>query len=283
MKEKTVIERFIEMEMEYFRPMLERQKIASDEARLAWRNETVSQRIERISLETYELSNGVVSNGLFQGLKLNRDAWWGKSDLGSQCLGLYEKEVSDFISKQEPYEVFLDIGAADGYYGIGMLHAKKAKKSICFELSEQGQQAIKNNWILNHRPGELCVYGEANPQSIEDIAPALSSNSLVLIDIEGIEFSLLSPRTIYILRHCTVIIEIHNWVVDFKEKYIKLLKDLDVHFEVTALSHSNRDIQKIPLLRSYTDDNRLLVTSERRPCLMRFLHLEPKHRLCANS
>ncbi|MDC0461894.1 hypothetical protein OAM34_02680 [Alphaproteobacteria bacterium] len=55
--------------------------------REAWRKETVAQRLERVSLETYDLCEGKVSQGLFRGLQLNRETWWGKSDLGAQCLG----------------------------------------------------------------------------------------------------------------------------------------------------------------------------------------------------
>ncbi len=271
-----MIELFIQKELEYFEPMLARQMLVTDEIRRVWRSETVAQRMERISLETYDLCEGIVSQGLFAGLKLNRETWWGKSDLGSQCLGIYEKEVLDFISECGPFDVFLDIGAADGYYGIGVLHSKMAQKSICFEIAEDGQRAIKENWSLNRNPGELNVFGEANSQSIAAIASSLTPKSLVLVDIEGHEFSLLTPQVISLLKRCTMIIEIHNWVIDFPEKYSNLLRNLSQHFEIHVLNPTDRSSQNIPLLRSYTDDNRLLVTSERRPCLMRFLRLEPR-------
>ena len=271
-----MIEEFIEDEMEYFRPMLQRQKKASQATREAWRKETVAQRLERISLETYDLCEGKVSQGPFQGLQLNRDTWWGKSDLGAQCLGVYEKEILDLISAQEPFDTFLDIGAADGYYAVGLLHAKMIQKAICFEISEEGQRAIKENWMINESPGELEVYGEANEQSIALVATKLSENTLVLVDVEGFEFQLLSHEVIAALGKCKMVIEIHNWIENFEEKYSALLRDLDKYFDIAIIAPSERNTQNIELLRSYTDDNRLLVSSERRPCLMRFLHLVPK-------
>ena len=189
-----MIEKLIEDETKYFNPMLERQKKTTKEMQSVWRNETVSQRLERISLETYDLCNGSVLQGLFKDLKLNRDTWWGRSDLGAQCLGLYEKEILDFISAQKPFHTFLDIGAADGYYAVGMLHSKMAKNAICFEISEAGQRRIRENWISNHSPGQIVIYGAANEQSISSIASTLPRNSLVLIDIEGFEFSLLTKK-----------------------------------------------------------------------------------------
>ena len=148
-----MIEEFIKKEIAYFKPILRRQKEATQEMREAWRKETVAQRLERVSLETYDLCEGKVLWGLFSGLQLNRDTWWGKSDLGAQCLGLYEKEVLDVIAAKGPYDAFLDLGAADGYYAVGLLHAKMTKKAICFEISQEGQRAIKENWLINKSPG----------------------------------------------------------------------------------------------------------------------------------
>jgi hypothetical protein len=271
-----VIEKFIKEEIDYFKPMLKRQREATQAMKEVWRTETVAQRIERVSLETYDLCEGKVLQGPFQGLQLNRDTWWGKSDLGAQCLGLYEKEILDLISAQGPFHTFLDIGAADGYYAVGLLHAKIAKKAICFEISEKGQRAIKENWIMNEGPGELEIYGEANEQSIASVATKLSQNTLVLIDVEGFEFHLLSQEVISVLGKCRMVIEIHNWMDDFAEKYSALLRNLNKYFDITIIAPSERNTQNIEQLRSYTDDNRLLVSSERRPCLMRFLHLVPK-------
>ena len=120
-----MIERFIQEEFEYFQPMIRRAKRATEASKASWRNETVSARSERISLETYDACNGEVKYGPFQGLSLNSKTGWGKSDLGAQCLGLYEKEILDDIGSQEKgkYQTFIDIGAADGYYAVGMLLA----------------------------------------------------------------------------------------------------------------------------------------------------------------
>ena len=156
-----MIDELIKDELNYFVPILQRQKEATQAMIDIWRRETVAQRLERVSLETYDLCKGTVSQGLLKGLQLNRDTWWGKSDLGAQCLGLYEKEILDLISSHGPFDTFLDIGAADGYYAVGLLHAKMAKRAICFEISPDGQRAIKENWLINKNPGEIEIHGEA--------------------------------------------------------------------------------------------------------------------------
>jgi len=272
---------FINNEQEYFRPMLSRAEQTSLEQRKQWRLETVNQRQERISLEVYDLMGGRVKYGPFKGLKLNRNTWWGKLDLGSMCLGLYEKELLDIIDKISPdqFSCFIDIGAADGYYACGLLLTGKMQKAICFELKHEGREVIRANWEKNGSIGELLVYEEATAHSITSLPSADLKNALVLVDIEGAEFDTLKEDVLEILKFSTVIIEIHNWVDDFLEKYELLIKDIYCHFNVEIIQHVERPTSMFEELRDFTDDNRLLLTSERRPCMMRFLMLTPKNDL----
>lgn len=272
-----MIDKLIEQELEYFKPMLERQKASSPEQSALWRQETIRQRQERVSLETYEICGGEVQYGPFRGLKLNQNTWWGRLDLGSQCLGLYEKEILNFIADlpQNSFSNFIDIGAADGYYTTGMLHSRLVEQAVCFEISEEGQQAIKQNWQANGSPGSLVVYGEANAQQLAQLSPSLLKNSLVLIDIEGAEFDFLTGDVIRLLSQSTVIVEVHNWAPSFEEKYPLLLRALANYFAIECMAPVERSTLAMSELRSFTDDNRLLLTSERRPCMMRFLKLSP--------
>src|ERR1700722_10509621 len=77
------------------------------------------RRIELSEIIQKEL-NGTVSYGPFKGLKLSRDAWWGRTEIASILLGLYEKEILDsLMSIPSTHRTLIDLGAADGYYGIG--------------------------------------------------------------------------------------------------------------------------------------------------------------------
>lgn len=275
---KMNVEQLIAAEEDYFAPMLARAQLATAEQRERWQKETVRERQERISLEVFDAAEGQVKYGPFAGLRLNRDTWWGKLDLGSQCLGLYEKELLDYIESlpQQQFSHFIDIGAADGYYAIGMLMAKKVEHCICFEQSVKGQETIQANWQRNQAPGQLQVFGEANEQSIATLPPGVLADALVLIDIEGFEFQLLSPAFLERLKSCTVIIEIHNWVDDFLNSYARFLRDADRWFTIEPIQPVERNSHHLTELRDMTDDNRLLMMSERRPCMMRFLQLTPK-------
>ncbi len=271
----------ISSELEYFRPMLERDKQSSFEQREIWRGETIRQRQKRISLELFKMLNGTVKYGPFKGLRLTHNPWWGQLDLGSQCLGLYEKEILKFIENIEDgqFTNFIDIGAADGYYAVGLLSTGKIQRSICFEKTDKGREAIFTNWKNNGAIGQLVVKAKANFESIATLTEHDLERSLILIDIEGGEFELLNNDTIHKFRYSKILLEIHNWVTDFEEKYKNLLISLDEFFCIKIIKRVDRQVDNYMELRDFTDDNRLLLISERRPCLMRFLELTPKSRL----
>lgn len=271
------IDKFIDDELEYFEPMISRQRKTTNRSKEKWGLETIRERHERVSLEMYDTCNGEVKYGLFTGLKLQRSAWWGKLDLGSQCLGLYEKEVLNFLSDcpKYKYKTFVDIGAGDGYYANGILKAGITNEVICFESNSKGRDAIVASWVLNGKVGDLQVYGEANECLLEKVFGKELSGALILVDIEGNEFDLLNDNVLSKFRHSDMLIEVHNWVSAFEQSYPSFLRRCIKYFDVEILPRVERPTITIPELRSYTDDNRLLLTSERRPCLMRFLKLTP--------
>lgn len=271
------LEEFIRDEHEYFAPMLERQRAASEEQKEAWRKETIRERQARISREVFDKCNSTVQRGLFKGLKLGPNPWWGGLDLGSQCLGYYEQEILELISElpDESTKIFIDIGAADGYYAVGMLLSKKAEKCICFETSALGQAAIRDAWILNGAPGELEIYGLASQTALLSLPELENRKTLVLIDIEGGEFDLLTEAVINKLADSIVIIEVHEWETDFLTNYEALIYRLRKKFNLFTIPRINKKVVDDANLRDFTDDNRQLLVSERRPSNMRFLFLTP--------
>ena len=271
------VEDLIAAEIDYFTPMLERQANYTKEQLEAFRQEGVHERRKRVSEELFTQFDGEVKYGPFQGLQLQKKPWWGTSDLGSMCLGLYEKEILDFLFSNDlgDRDTFIDIGAADGYYAVGMLHSQRVKKAVCFELSQEGQDTILENWKKNHSPGLIEIYGDIFLNFEEAIKNIDMSKVITLIDIEGAEFDFLNDTTLAALTDSIVVIEIHNWVEQFVEKYSQFLRLASKYFKVEFVERVERPTVHFEELRSFTDDNRLLLTSEARPCLMRFIKLMP--------
>ena len=273
------LDQLIESELAYFAPMSSRAAKCSEEERGAWRAETIRQRQERISLEVYEIAQGKVLYGPFAGMKLNDKRWWGTLDLGTQCLGQYEKEVLAQISDaslRRDKSCFIDIGAADGYYTSGALFSGLFDHAVAFEVAPEGQAAIEANWRENGAPGHLQIFGEATAESLLALPKSLLNGAFVLVDVEGAEFDMLCPDVLSGLDRATIIVEVHNWIAGFEEKYEELLKNAFALFNIEPIAPEARSTHTYSELRDFTDDNRLLLLSERRPCQMRFLKLSPR-------
>ena len=72
---------------------------------------------------------------------------------------------------------------------------------------------------------------------------------------------------------------VSDLIIFLQEKYKKLLSNLDKFFCIKIIERLDRQVDGYAELRDFTDDNRLLLVSERRPCLMRFLELTPKSKM----
>jgi hypothetical protein len=118
---------------------------------------------------------------------------------------------------------------------------------------------------------------KANVKSVSDVLSKVnpSGNNLMLIDIEGSEFDLLSQEILKLLsRHnFKIIIEIHHWIPNFKNKYERLLRDASRYFTLYKLPNCNRN-SSYEIFRLQHQDNIYLSLSEGRPSTQRFLLLE---------
>ena len=270
---------FLSGENQFFSGALRRSNKTPMAQREAWRKETVYERRLRVSKEVFEMMNGVVGYGPLKGLKLADDAWWGAPDKASMLLGLYEQELLDVLTSKPLVDksYFIDIGAADGYYGIGLVMAGFYKKSFCFEISEKGRLTIKNNAEVNGVSEKVQVFGAADQALAQHLPQECIQDAVVLVDIEGGEFGVLTEDFLKTFQHSYVLIEVHNWVEGFEEKYFNLLLTASKYFSIDTVKPGVRDLTQFSELNDFTDDNRYLICSEGRPHVMRFLMFKPKN------
>jgi predicted O-methyltransferase YrrM len=219
-----------------------------------------------------------VAYGLFKGMKLSPDSWWGKSDRGSMLFGLYEEEVlQSLVSKPEGYRTFIDIGAADGYYAVGALLSKQFDEVICFEVSDEGRRVIRQNAERNGVGDNIIVFGEATRDGIAKLPRPKLDNALILVDIEGAEFELFDRDLFKLLKQSILIVEIHDFAVADGARALSAMKAAaSEFFDITEFKTSARDLSKFPELHELSDMDRWLLCSESRPCLMTWLRFDPK-------
>ena len=239
----------------------------------------LTKRRLQCSLYLDKLFNSTIMYGPFKGLRLLNHSWWGTADRASMLLGLYEQELLTSLSDiPQKYKTFIDLGAADGYYAVGVLRSNMFEKSYAFEISKSGQEVIKKNAENNNISEKIFIRGEADKKFYEEVPCCDIENSVLFIDIEGGEFDLLDKNIFSIFHNSIIFIELHDWFfVDGDQKLSKLRDDAKDFFRISELTQGSRDPSKFPELRELSDNDRWLICSEGRGQLMRWIRLDPLH------
>ena len=236
------------------------------------------KRKKFLSNKLVEKFNGVIQYGPFKGLKFDLESSWGDGDRASMLLGLYEKEV--LISLQnipDRYKIFIDLGAADGYYGIGTLVNGMFEKSYCYEKNVVSQKIIKKNAELNNVASRVLIRGLADKYFYKDFKNDEIDQSILLVDIEGAEFDLFDKNLFKKFSKSIIFIELHPWI--FKnyghEELQKLENDAREYFTIEKITTTSRDLSEFEELKKWSDTDRWLICSEGRPKLMTWWRLDP--------
>ncbi len=221
--------------------------------------------------------NGIIRYGPFKGFRFVDESWWGMTDRGSMLLGLYEQEVLKSLQNiPEKYHIFIDLGAADGYYGVGVLINSLFEKSYCYEMSPVGQKIIENNAKLNNCLDKVEIFGFADKNFYQQIPRSERDISVLFIDIEGGEFDLLDENLLKNFSKSIIFIEIHDWVLMEKNQSLEEFERLvNKFFSIKKITTSNRDLSSFTELRDMCDTDRWLICSEGRCKLMSWWRLDP--------
>lgn len=241
------------------------------------RRDPVETRRLKLCAEINERFGATVHRGPFKGLKLIDVAWWGKYDRAAMLLGLYEQEVLNSISDvSSEYKTFVNLGAADGYYAVGVLVAGIFEKSICFEMNDDGRKVIKMTAELNGASERISINGLADRDFYQKIPGMPHAKCFVLVDIEGGEFDLFDEGVFETMKHSIFVFEIHDYIAGADEKIEKLKADASDTHIVKIVPITTRDLTAFSELKNYHDNDRWLICSEGRPCLMYWMRMDPR-------
>ena len=222
--------------------------------------------------------NLVIAYGPFKGMMLSEDVWWSKSDLITQTLGIYEEHVLDKLIyfSNKGAKSFIDIGAADGYFAVGMAFSKTYPEVHAFEIDPKGQEYIKENATRNLCSDAVNVYGEANIASLKKLINK-EFKSTLLIDIEGAEYDLLNNEMLSLLAGNYIICELHPWLINNGYELQKdLLERASQKFNLELIMRESYAPNLFPEFNDLSDEERLVAVGEGRAKNMQWLVLTPK-------
>jgi len=148
-----------------------------------------------------------IQTGLFQGMIFKNNGW-GCSESFSMLLGTYEIEVQEVIAKICPnIKNFIDIGAASGYYAVGVSCKFENIITYAFESNKANQKILLKISELNNVTSKIKIFDKF----IGKIPFKLDfANSLFLFDIEGEEYALIDAAFISATAGSHFIIELHG-------------------------------------------------------------------------
>jgi len=156
-------------------------------------------------------TQGVVWSGPFRGMRYIDYSFC--SALMPKLIGIYEKElhavVEDLIAWRP--DVVVDIGAAEGYYAVGLARRLPESRVVAFEADEGARRQLSELAGLNRCPN-IEVQGLATPASLSSAVADDGRKIAVVCDCEGAELDLLSPGEVAWQRRAFVICELHDFL-----------------------------------------------------------------------
>jgi hypothetical protein len=172
-----------------------------------------------------------------------------------KLIGTYENELFEIFKKISHinYKCFIDIGAAEGFYVVGI---KKyiltgTNKVIAFEASKKGRRLVKKIARLNNVNG-MIIKGFCDVGALRSVLN--NENTFILADIEGGEYNLLDPDVLD-FSDCDLLVEMHHDKSRNKEELF-IQKFSSTH-NITPIAPQDKNlpanISWHPLIKKYSN------------------------------
>jgi hypothetical protein len=149
-----------------------------------------------------------VLQGPFAGMEYGRHrfgTWLPK------LLGTYEMELRpavEEICRLRP-ETIINIGAADGYYAVGLALRTPLARVVAFEACNLERGLLRRTAGWNRVGDRLIVRGLCTPENLREALQG-STRPVVICDCEGFEDDLLRPNAVPGLERATILVELHD-------------------------------------------------------------------------
>lgn len=238
-------------------------------------------RTERLKQQVLATCNSTVLSGPFAGMKYLDESVG--SEFVPKLLGTYERELHEIVERlisSRPTTLF-NVGAAEGYYGIGFAFRLPHTRIVMWESTARGRELINELARKNGVPdAHVKVAGVCTPSGLRrELAAYREQSPLVVVDIEGGEGLLLDPEILPELETCTLLVEVHDFAL---EGVGDLLTDRFAQsHSIESIAAQDRSVADWPevvtrLLRSNYRKTAVALMSEGRPKSMSWLYMRPK-------
>src|SRR4051812_47021856 len=232
------------------------------------------RRIVRAFTRKYGLT---VRRGPFQGRRFPDEAKSRVKPLAPFLTGSYENELHEPLMQlleRGPYERVVDIGAAEGYYAVGLARALPNTRVTAYEMLPVTARQLARMAQENGVSDRFEIRGECRP---EDLADLDGQSLFVFCDAEGAEQELMDPERVPALKHASGVIELHEWARPGVSE--EIVKRFEPTHEVRVVHSGARymsDYPELMELSGVTFEDRELGVSEIRHSRCAWAILTPR-------
>jgi len=231
------------------------------------------KRREELTNLIFQRTNGRVYQGPFRGMRILPKWSWGDGDSAGKLLGLYECELFDSIETviNSCPDLVMNIGSAEGFYGIGFGKRLPSAQVVLVDVSEAAINIARENAQVN----QVNKIQFSTDSSVDNFRSYLAKyyRPFIFMDCEGYEEDFLDLEKIPELIKTTVIVESHDCIrAGLTDKLADRFKDTH---KVTKIPQGAKN-PYLDITYDLSDYDKMLLCVESRPSTMTWLVMEPK-------
>jgi hypothetical protein len=222
---------------------------------------------------SFVTANGLeVTNGPFAGMKYIPGLERTTGALVAKLLGAYEQELHATVEAlvESRASQLIDVGSAEGYYAVGFARRMPDVTVYAFDIDAGARASCNQLAALNEVASRVLVRGACTPADLAEFPP---EDVVLFCDCEGYERTLLDPQAAPVLRHWTILVELHDVIDPSISATIRSRFAPTHQFELIGGERRNPD--EYPALGSLSRRERSAVLSEYRPALMSWALMRP--------
>jgi hypothetical protein len=133
------------------------------------------------------------------------------SEILPKLVGTYECELMPAIETvcRSGCDRIIDIGAAEGYYAVGMALRNPRATIVSFEINPSARFYLRRLVRRNGVSDQIAIRSECRVESLRESLGG-ARRPAVICDCEGAEDELLCPDRIEALRRALIVVETHD-------------------------------------------------------------------------
>ena len=173
----------------------------------------LGERLESANRSLLMQYGNVVVCGLFSGMILPDS---GHGVAPHHRIGSYELELSEILINaisRKCYKNVVNIGSSWGYYTVGIARMLPKSITTAYEIDADTLRVARQTALANGVEDRIRFMEECNPTTIHKGFHS-DYGSLVIIDCEGYEMTLLDMKIAPELERCDILVECHDFVDD---------------------------------------------------------------------